>query len=286
MSVLLSSCGIVRLRQSPAYQSGRVDGTGLRGRVEAVRYPCSVPGPHWRRMIVYLPEGYDTSSCRYPVMYLLHGARGYETSWIRKGNVLHLTDSLFAGGHAVPAIVVMPNMNQYNDDYDYENGRFKDAMESLFEVDGIVESAFCEDVVAFVDARYRTVPEGAYRAVGGLSIGAMQSAYLCANHPGMFGYVGVFSPMWPPMGKENPRREFYRHYKEKNAALFRQQAPVWYLMTGRADILHFISCGWHRFLQKQDAPHIYHVSGGGHSWANWQDYYVRMMSGIFKDSVQ
>ena len=52
-----------------------------KGLVEEVQYPGSVPGPSFRRMIVYLPPDYYRTGRHYPVLYLLHGARGYETSW-------------------------------------------------------------------------------------------------------------------------------------------------------------------------------------------------------------
>ena len=47
---------------------------------------------------VYLPDGYEKSGKNYPVLYLLHGARGNELSWITKGNLLHNIDSLTAFG--------------------------------------------------------------------------------------------------------------------------------------------------------------------------------------------
>lgn len=132
-------------------------------------------------MIVYLPEGYDESGKRYPVVYMLHGARGYETSWILKGDILHITDSLVTGGLAEPAIIVMPNVNQYDTDADMDLSRRKSALESLFEIDGTVETAFLNDVVAFTDNHFRTIPDKRHRAIGGLSIGGLHSLYISAN---------------------------------------------------------------------------------------------------------
>ncbi|MCR4566282.1 MAG: hypothetical protein K5651_09380, partial [Bacteroidales bacterium] len=61
-------------------------------------------------MIIYLPADYYQSGERYPVVYLLHGARGYETSWIRKGDIFQKTDSLFTNNLAAHFILVMPNV--------------------------------------------------------------------------------------------------------------------------------------------------------------------------------
>lgn len=94
----LSSCGIYKARVTSntlmltppqieaAYQP--------RGSVVESYHECSVPGPTRRRLLVYLPKGYHDSDQRYPVLYLIHGARGNEAAWITKGNVLHYADSL------------------------------------------------------------------------------------------------------------------------------------------------------------------------------------------------
>ena len=39
---------------------------------------------------VYLPDGYDKSDEKYPVLYLLHGAWGTDRSWVEeeRGNLL------------------------------------------------------------------------------------------------------------------------------------------------------------------------------------------------------
>ena len=85
----MSSCGVVRFRNAPSYHAGPAQKTGYaqEGIIEEVLYDCSVPGPTRRRMLVYLPKDYYENQRRYPVFYLLHGARGYETSWVKKGFV-------------------------------------------------------------------------------------------------------------------------------------------------------------------------------------------------------
>ena len=212
--LLSSSCGIVRMRSSEAYLPGpaiRADYTP-QGIVEEHYHPCSVKGPTQRHLIAYLPADYYESTQRYPVLYLLHGARGYETSWIRKGKVYQTCDSLWREGKAAPCIVIMPNVNSYIDDYDYEGGRFKDAFESIFEVDGYVESAFMRDVVHFVDSVYRTVPDGAHRAVAGLYSVCGQfpaGVWLCGCHVPL--YVGPGPSQHYPLqilrraGKQNEK---------------------------------------------------------------------------------
>ena len=284
----LPSCGVFRNRQSPAYRAG--DPSALigdyrpQGALMTLRYPCSVPGPSMRRMVVYLPAEYGTTEIRYPVAYLLHGARGYETSWIRKGEIIQLTDSLILSGRVRPFILVMPNVNQYDDDADFDGSRYKDAAESLLEVDGTVETAFVHDVVDFVDRNFRTLPDKAHRAVAGLSIGALQSIYLSANHPDRFDYVGVFSPLTWTLYKCSPYKRFYDKTDEKLAAQFASDPPRgYYIMTGKADYIHFAAAGLHQKLEKKGYPHFYVLSGGSHEWYNWKDYYVYLMEHAFRN---
>lgn len=285
--ILSSSCGIVRMKSSESYLPGpaiRAD-YAPQGIVQELVQPCSVPGPTRRRMIVYLPADYFKTNARYPVLYLLHGARGYETSWVRKGRVYHTADSLWAAGKAVPCIIVMPNVNQYNDDPDYEGGRFKDAYESILEVDGIVESAFMHDVVGLVDSLYRTVPDAEHRAVAGLSIGAYQSIHLGANYPESFGYIGAMSPyMWSIGHPSLTRRKFYGNLHRKMRQQFAVHPPRgFYLYAGQKDMMRPATHNLHMYMNKKGYPHLYSKYPGSHSWENgWIDELVDMMQRIFR----
>ncbi len=58
--------------------------------------------------LIYLPDGYAGGALKYPVAYLLHGAGGNETVWLRHGNILNTMDSLIAKRAVPPSIVVMP----------------------------------------------------------------------------------------------------------------------------------------------------------------------------------
>ena len=285
MILTMPSCGIVRFRNAPSYHAGSPYKKGYeqKGLVEEVTYDCSVPGPSQRRMIVYLPHDYYQDLERYPVFYLLHGARGYETSWIRKGAVYESTDSLVAAGLAVPCIVVMPNVNQYNDDNDYDDGRYKDAFESIFEVDGKVERAFLHDVVEYVDSVYRTVPESTHRAISGLSIGGHQSLHLAAFYPYTFSYIGAYSPYWWSLGKLKHRRLFYRDFKELLATQFKINPPIrYYLMTGDVDIVRPSTAKFCRYLDKKGYEHEYVILPGGHDWPCWKANLILMMENAFK----
>ena len=284
----MSSCGIVRFRNAPTYHAGPAQKAGYahEGIIEEVYVDCSVPGPTRRRMIVYLPKDYYQSRKRYPVFYLLHGARGYETSWIRKGYVYETTDSLFRNGLAEPCIVVMPNVNQYNDDKDFEDSRFKDAFESIFEVNGVVETAFMQDVVHQVDSLYRTIPDKAHRAIAGLSIGGWQSIWLALNNPDSFDYIGALSPYcWCMSAPSSYRRHFYKGMYRKFKVQFQEPPKGYYLYAGKWDIMRPSTVRLHQIMEKRNYPHAYFVYPGSHDWPDgWIDEYRDMLQRVFKNN--
>ena len=78
------------------------------GEVRAVWYDSPTLGMK-RRMMIYLPPGYEESRQKYPVLYLLHGTGGDETVWLEQGHAAQVFDNLIANGQAEPMIVVMPN---------------------------------------------------------------------------------------------------------------------------------------------------------------------------------
>ncbi len=52
----------------------------------------------FRRMHVYTPPGYETSSRKYPIFYLLHGAGDCDDSWTSVGRAGFILDNLIAEG--------------------------------------------------------------------------------------------------------------------------------------------------------------------------------------------
>ena len=62
-------------------------------------------------MYVYTPPGYDKTTEKYPVLYLLHGAGGDEDAWNNMGRASVIMDNLIAARKAKPMLVVMTNGN-------------------------------------------------------------------------------------------------------------------------------------------------------------------------------
>jgi len=162
---------------------------------------------------VYTPPGYNSSGQDFPVIYLLHGINGHEYnyfSWFASGN------AFFTSSGSLPsliednplsqqAIVVMVNggaQSYYND--------FSDATgygpNSSFPV--LSESVLMQDVIPFVDANFRTIPNRSGRAIEGFSMGGRGAVKLAFKYPDQFcstiSYAGGGYETIPNLASNHP----------------------------------------------------------------------------------
>ena len=285
LAVAIWSCSTLKYAANHEYPAAD-DGYTPQGRLEEVIYEPTEDGPSQRRMLVYLPDGYDTSGKDYPVLYLLHGAKGNETSWINKGHILRDIDSLTRTGEMEETIVVFPNTNQYDDDKDFGKSRLKNMFKSLFEMDGAVETAFMEDVVGTTDSMYRTIPDRTCRAIAGLSMGGLQTIRISAAFPDGFDYIGVFSPVIRTIVKHGKHSDFYRNLYGRLEVLFSDPPAEYIIMIGRNDILEPRIGSFICHLKRKGYGFDFYESPGGHSWYNWENYCRFFMKTLWRFSGQ
>jgi S-formylglutathione hydrolase FrmB len=137
--------------------------------------------PHERPVAVYLPPGYDEDSGRrYPVVYVIQGYTGHVGMWFNRTPFRRpfpeLADDVFAGGGTPPAILV------YVDAWTAFGGsQFLDSPAT-----GRYHSYLCDEVVPWVDGRYRTLADRAHRAVMGKSSGGYGAMVTPMLRPDLF----------------------------------------------------------------------------------------------------
>ena len=250
------------------------------GEVRAVWYDSPTLGTT-RRMMIYLPPGYELSRQKYPVFYLLHGSGGDETVWLEQGRTAQILDNLIAEGKAEPMIVVMPNGNI--DEQAASNmsalGNVQPTFAHKHWMDGAFEESF-KDIMNWVDNNYRTRPAKRYRAIAGLSMGGYHSLYISANQPEDFAYVGLFSPAINRM--DQGKSKIYDDLEVKLITQFKQRPKLYWMGIGEKDFLYKDNAEFRKMLDKNRLRYTYHESGAGHEWANWRDYLVIFTQQLFK----
>ena len=130
--------------------------------------------PSTRRAQVYLPPSYEQSQRSYPVLYLLHGTGGNEESF--RG--LHdVADTAIGIGRSEEFIVVaVDGSSRYSASF-YENSV----------LNGNHRDYIAEDLVAHIDANYRTIADRDSRGVAGHSTGGYGAILFAMKEADVFG---------------------------------------------------------------------------------------------------
>ena len=137
--------------------------------------------PHTRSIPVFLPPGYENSQESYPVVYLLTGFSGMGIQQLNKDSFAETLEErinrLIASEQMKPAIVVIPDGFTYYGGSQYINS----------EATGKYETHILEELVPFIDSKYRTLANPANRAVMGKSSGGYGALVLALRNPEIFG---------------------------------------------------------------------------------------------------
>jgi hypothetical protein len=127
---------------------------------------------------VFLPEGYDQESDRYPVIYLF---RGHEREWAnpyedgsRVGNIKTVADRLYSQGAIGKMIFIMPGLT------------------GLPPVPAEEFSYVLDELIPYVDAHFRTRPVRQQRGIDGFSMGGYDALHLLWRSPETFITLGTY----------------------------------------------------------------------------------------------
>jgi S-formylglutathione hydrolase FrmB len=137
-----------------------------------------------RDAIVFLPPSYaKDKKRRYPVVYALHGYSIGAEQWSGEIHVPQTIEGAFAQG-AQEMIVVLPDSKTMH------NG----SMYSSSVTTGDFERYVSHDVVAYMDAHYRTIPVRTSRGLVGHSMGGYGATRIGMKHADVFGSLYIMSP--------------------------------------------------------------------------------------------
>jgi len=144
-----------------------------------------------RDVIVFLPPSYEKDKHRhYPVVYALHGFFIGAAQWTGEIHVPQTIEGAFVQG-AKEMIVVLPDSKTI----------YNGSMYSSSATTGDFENYIAHDVVTYIDAHYRTIPERTSRGLVGHSMGGYGASRIGMKHSDVFGALYIMSPCcMSPMG--------------------------------------------------------------------------------------
>ncbi len=234
-----------------------------------------------RRITIYTPPGYENSTEKYPVLYLLHGAGGDEEAWITLGRTAQIMDNLIAQGKAKPMIVVMPNGNVIQDAAPGEGsaGFYKPQFMVPKTMDGTYEASF-PDIIKFVESNYRVKAEKANRAIAGLSMGGFHSLHISRYYPNTFDYVGLFSAAILP--NQDVSHEVYQNFDSTLKNQMENGYKLYWIGMGKTDFLYDSGKQYRAKLDSMGMKYTYRESEGGHIWRNWRIYLSEFLPLLFQ----
>ena len=233
-----------------------------------------------RSYAVYLPPDYDASDRSYPVLYLLHGLGDDQTGWIKLGDVQRIADESINSGISSPMIIVMPDAGSGIVGYINQPNR-----------DWLYEDFFFEELMPYVESKFRIKKQKKYRAISGLSMGGGGTLVYALHRPDLFSSAAPLSPAIGPTDIDDfhkwiSRYNFYFNDKIETQKLLNANHPIiliekqskeylnsvkWYLDCGDDDYLYEDSSLLHLAMKKKGVDHEYRVRDGAHNWNYWKE---------------
>lgn len=230
------------------------------------------------KTVVIKPASYKKKSNTYPVVYLLHGAFGAATNWIRK----------------VPTLQDMADDNQFLivcPDGSPNSWYFDSPVDSTFKYETHVST----EVPAYIDANYRTIPNRKNRAICGLSMGGHGAMFIAYRHAETFSACGSMSgalmvnlikkgyDITKRLGDTIENKKYYNDWSVLNVIDKKPSDSLAIIIDcGLQDFIYGMSKEIHEKLIKLKVPHDYIERPGKHDWPYWANA-VRYQLLFFKE---
>jgi enterochelin esterase-like enzyme len=191
MAVLISGHAFSRAQTpapaatSPTATAGTVEHIVVHGKALEGNLEGDSPD---RAVSVYLPPGYGKDpGRRYPVVYFLHGYTDSDDKWYGPTkhwiNLPSIVDKALAESGNREMIFVTPNAFT----------RYQGSFYSNSVTTGNWEVFIVHELVPYIDARYRTIPDAASRGLAGHSMGGYGTIRIGMRHPDTFSSLYLLS---------------------------------------------------------------------------------------------
>lgn len=232
---------------------------------------------------VLLPADYARAEKNYPVLYLLHGLGGNHRNWTDKTELVRRSENL-------ELIIIMP---------DGGNGWYSD---SVSEPNEAYEKYVVEELIPFVEGKWRAKGLRETRFIAGLSMGGFGAIKFGLKRPDLFSMVGSFSGALdaPSRGEGNAflRPSIMKVFgpsgseRTKSDDLFVivgdlppdgiSSLPFIYFDCGTEDWLIETNRSFSALLLSKKIPHEFRQLPGRHDWKYWDvqgGEFLRLLTG-------
>lgn len=230
-----------------------------------------------RRIWIYLPADYESTTRQYPVLYMQDGQNLFDAATAAYGEwgIDEILDGMAGKAVAESIVVGIDNggdkrINEYNPYNHPEYGQGEGGAYAAF---------LAETLKPFIDTHFRTLTDAANNGVAGSSMGGLISFYTWLKYPDVFNKIGLFSPsFWiAPQLKETV------HLSEAH-----RKAYI-YFIAGDTESETMVSDmeDIYTLLQSQgmDSKHMQLkvVPGGKHSESYWHKEFPQVYSWLYAD---
>ena len=217
---------------------------------------------------VLVPDEYDKSLKRYPVLYLLHGLGGNYTDWTTRTN-------LAAYSRSLSLIIVMP---------EGESSWYTNSVDGASKFEDYITTELPADVIR----KFRTINSRYGRSIAGLSMGGYGALKLALKRPAQFAVVGAFSGAFSItqdletqlgaadaagvktiFGAADSQTRKDNDVFMLAATMKPAGAPYVYIDCGIADGLLQTNREVARSIHKAGIAYEYHEVAGAHTWDYW-----------------
>lgn len=234
-----------------------------------------------RAYTVYLPKSYDTGTdSKYPVLYLLHGMSGVNTSWFNDQRVKDVMDQLTASGEVCEMIIVSPNAG----------GNPETCWNGYFNMPGwAYEEFFYEEFMPYIEKTYRVAGDRRHRAIAGLSMGGGGATSYAQRYPGLYCAAYAMSALMnipvsgEAAGKDpdpaNKMAVLTRSVQEHSCIRYVAEADEerkaalrtvrWFVDCGDDDFLLDRNIEFFQAMRDAGIPCQFRVRDGGHTNEYW-----------------
>ena len=220
-----------------------------------------------RSVSVYTPPGFEDGKDAYPVLYLLHGSGGDETSWVKDGFANVILDNQIADGRAKPMIIVMP--------FGHTDPSPRAGV--LPSYTGRDTPAFTreliDEIMPAIERAYRVRRSPDARAIAGFSMGGNHARVIGLERMDLFHSVATFSGS---IGVRGPQvtadaiEEAYGPLLTDSDATNMTLRLLW-LAVGSEETRMLSQHQMLRdVLNQHHIRHTFVVESGGHTWHVWR----------------